>query len=160
IANQTSARIIRTNSHRRLPLQASVSTSPNPIMAGGHTPAIAPLTVTAFAANADAGAKSDFRVCSTVAVMVTPCRAANAPNSAIPRGAPLSMLQRDMRMGVPCVLRSGASRVLQDSVQWRDDSDGPAARALSAVALRAPTTTNNAMDPVALRFFPIALAAR
>jgi hypothetical protein len=37
-ANQTSARIIRTNSHRRLPLQASVSTSPNPIIAGGHTP--------------------------------------------------------------------------------------------------------------------------
>ena len=31
--------------------------------------------------SADAGAKSDFRVCSNVAVMVTPCRARNAgPN--------------------------------------------------------------------------------
>src|SRR5262245_46251951 len=73
-ANQTSAAIIRTNSHRRLPLQASVSTSPNPIIAGGHTPAIAPLMAIAFAASADAAAKFDFRVCSAVAVMITPCR--------------------------------------------------------------------------------------
>lgn len=143
IANQTSARIIRTNSHRRLPLQASVSISPNPIIAGGHTPAIAPLTATAFAASADAGAKSDFCVCSTVAVMVTPCRAANAPNSAIACVAALSMLQRDVSTGVPCVLRSGASRVLQDSVQLRDDSDGLAARALSALrsGLQRPPAT-------------------
>jgi hypothetical protein len=75
-ANQTSARIIRTSSHRRLPLQASVSTSPNPIMAGGHTPAMAPLTATTFAASADAGVRSDFRVCSNIAGIV-PCRAGN-----------------------------------------------------------------------------------
>ena len=56
-SDQTSAMIIRTNSHSRLPLQASVRTSPNPIMAGGHTPAIAPLIETAFAASAN----SDFR---------------------------------------------------------------------------------------------------
>jgi hypothetical protein len=89
-----------------------VRTSPNPIMAGGHTPAIVHLTATAFAANAEAGVKSDFRVCSNVAVMVTPCRAGNER----PNQQSIAMLQRDMNIGVPCVLRSGASRVLQDSV--------------------------------------------
>jgi hypothetical protein len=33
------------------------------------------------------------------------------------------MLQRDMNMGVPCVLRSGASRVLQDCLRLRDNID-------------------------------------
>jgi hypothetical protein len=83
--DQTSAMIIRTNSHSRLPLQASVRTSPNPIMAGGHTPAIAPLIETAFAASAN----SDFRVCSNVAVMVTPYHAGNVACSSARAAPPL-----------------------------------------------------------------------
>src|SRR5262245_52348802 len=46
----------------------------------------------------------------------------------------LRMLQRGMNRSVPCVLRSGASRVLQDCVRLRDDIDELAARALSAAA--------------------------
>jgi hypothetical protein len=83
-------------------------------MAGGHIPAIAPLMPTAFAAGADAGTKSDFRVCSTVAVMVTPSRAGNDRSNQASMRRRLAMLQRDMKTGVPCILRSGATRVLQD----------------------------------------------
>ena len=56
---------MRAHSQRRLPVQASVRTSPNPIITGGHALTIAPLKATAF----DAGTKFHRRECSNAAVI-------------------------------------------------------------------------------------------
>ena len=144
--------IIRTNSHSRLPLQASVRTSPNPIMAGGHTPAIAPLIETAFAASANSDSVC-ARMLPSWSLRIE-LEMLHAPRLALRRhyftatravrsrgdpgcgityeGSHLLTPKFSSRLhssdctaccnakgtqDVPCVLRSGASRVLQGSVR-------------------------------------------
>ena len=55
--DQTRARTARTNSHSKLPLQASVRRNPNPIMAGGHKPTSAPLILSPAQGRTSVGAR-------------------------------------------------------------------------------------------------------
>jgi hypothetical protein len=141
---------VRTNSHRRLPLQASVRRSPKPIIAGGHKPASAPFDCDRFRRQRRGRRKVrlpwvlEWCRHAPLLLMSLPFRSPSAggrtyiwircwgetaffiaapPASATDCTAALCMLQRDMKLNVACALRIGASRLLQGSAQVARPTD-------------------------------------